>query len=198
MVDVNDAIAEAVENAAESRLNSFIAVLVALSATFMALSNVKDGNISQSMAQAQAQSVDTWSFYQAKSTKQGLAEATVVQLTALRAVVENSPEKAAELEKAITENTDKIKRYETEKTEIKAKAEAFQQTYDELGVHDDQFDLSEAALSVAIALCGITALTQKRWLLGLAIVFTGFGFLFGVAGFFGWNIHPDFLMSWLT
>src|SRR5882672_2108263 len=64
-----------------SRINSAVAVCVAVSAAFVALCNVKDGNIVQAMAQAQANSVDAWSYYQAKSTKQHFAEGMVDQLT---------------------------------------------------------------------------------------------------------------------
>jgi len=73
--EVNEAVSEALERAerAESGLNSVIAVLVAVIATLMALCNIKDGNIVQAMAQAQARGVDAWSYFQAKSTKQHLA-----------------------------------------------------------------------------------------------------------------------------
>ena len=64
-----------------SRLDAYIALLVAITATFMALCNVKDGNIVQGMAQAQSGAIDAWSYYQAKSTKQSLAEATLDQIT---------------------------------------------------------------------------------------------------------------------
>jgi hypothetical protein len=60
-------------------------------------------------------------------------------------------------------------------------------------VHDDQFDMAEAMLSVAIALFGVTALTQKKWLLAVDGLFAGFGTLLGFAGFLGWNLHPDWL-----
>src|SRR6266550_6916558 len=62
-------------------LNTTVALIVAVSASFVALCNVKDGNIVQAMAQAQANSVDAWSYYQAKSTKQHIAEGMVDQLT---------------------------------------------------------------------------------------------------------------------
>jgi hypothetical protein len=39
----------------------------------------------------------------------------------------------------------------------------------------------------------MTALTQKRWLFIVAMVPTFFGTVMGLAGLFGWNIHPDFL-----
>jgi len=85
-----------------------------------------------------------------------------------------------------------------EKEDIRKQAEDAQKEYDRLNVHDDQFDMSEAALSIAIALLGVSALTRKRWLVGLAIVFAGFGVVLGVAGFLGWNLHPDALAKFLS
>src|SRR6186997_549223 len=85
MGDLDETITSAVEQAKDSRLNSIIAVLVALAATLMALDNIRDGNVTQAMSQAQTHAVDAWSYYQAKSTKQNLAEATIDQLQAVRA-----------------------------------------------------------------------------------------------------------------
>jgi hypothetical protein len=62
-----------------------------------------------------------------------------------------------------------------------------------MNVHDDQFDLAEAALSVAIALAGVTALTRKKWLFGLAFGFACIGLLYGLAGFLQWNLHSDLM-----
>ena len=196
MSDIQDAVSESIEQGRDSRLNAAVAVLVALAATFMALCNVKDGNITQAMTAAQAKTVDTWSYYQAKSTKQNLAEATLAQLQALRLIA--TPQQQAAIDKSISDYTASVQRYEKEKNDIKAEAEKSQKTYDELNVHDDQFDLCEAALSVSIALFGVTALTRKRWLLFVGIVFMAFGVFFGIAGFAGWHVHPDALMSWLS
>jgi hypothetical protein len=195
-MSIDDTVQEAIEKGRESRLNGAVAIVVALTATFMALCNVKDGNIGQAMAQAQAQAVDTWSYYQAKSTRQSLAEATVEQLRAMRMIA--APESRAEIDRSISDFTARAQRYEHEKNDIKAQAEQYQKTYADLNTHDDQFDLSEAALSLAIALCGVTALTRKRWLLYVAIVFVLFGVFFGIAGFASWSVHPDRLMNWLS
>lgn len=192
MSDIHETVSEAVERAAESRLNSTIALLVALTATFMALSGVKAGNLGQGMAEAQANMVNSWSYYQAKSTKQNLAEATLVQLVVQRAA---NPQLAADLDPRIARYRADVARYEKEKNEIRVQAEGHQRRYAALNVHDDQFDLSDAALSVAIALFGITALTQKRWLLVFAIAFVIFGVTFGLAGFFRWDLHPEALTS---
>ena len=71
-------------------------------------------------------------------------------------------------------------------------------TYDRLNLHDDQFDLADAALSIAISLLAVTALTQKRWLYYLALVPTVFGLLMGLAGLLGWGLHPDALARLLS
>lgn len=201
MSEIDETISEAVEKAGESRdsLNSLIAILVALIATFMALCNIKDGNIVQAMSQEQSKAVDSWSYYQAKSMKQNLAESVLDQLTLQREEsAGNATASTALLDKRIAAYTDKAKRYEKEKDEIRKEAEAAQAEYDRLNVHDDQLDISEAALSIAIALLGVSALTRKRWLVGLAILFAGFGALMGMAGFLSWNLHPDIIAKLLT
>ena len=197
MSDISDTINEAVEHASESRLNSIIAALVAIAATFMALCNVKDGNIVQGMAQAQANAVDQWSYYQAKGMKQNLAEATLDQLQLQRTML-TDPKFAPLLDAKIAVYQKQVKKYEKEKTDIRANAERQQKEYDRLNFHDDQFDMSDACLSVAIALFGVTALTKKRWLLLVASLFMFFGVLFGLAGFFAWGIHPDFFAKFLS
>ena len=198
MGELDEAVSGAIEHARESKLNSIVAILVALAATMMALDNIKDGNITQRMEQAETHAVDAWSYYQAKSTKQNLAEATVDQLQAMRATIAAGNAGLADIDKKIAAYQAQVARYEKEKADIKAQAEGYQKEYDLLNLHDDQFDLSDAGFSVAIALLGVTALTRKRWLLALAGVFLLVGVTFALAGFFAWPLHPDALMSWLS
>jgi hypothetical protein len=182
------------EHAAESRLNGLVALFVAVVATFMALCNVKDGNVVQAMQQAQAKAIDQWAYYQAKGTKQHLAENSAEML---RIQLEMNPglrpELRAKVEAKIQAQEAAAKKYGAEKAQIKTEAEAAAKEYDALNIHDDQFDLAEACLSVAIALAGVTALTKKRWLFGVATVFAGIGVLFGLAGFLHWKLHSDLL-----
>jgi hypothetical protein len=191
MAEIADTVSEAIEEGGHGgRMNSIIALLVAVTATFMALCNVKDGNVVQAMAQDQASAVDAWAYYQAKGTKQNLAEATLDQLTLERDLrPELSAEGRARLDAKIAEYAANVKKYEKEKVE------GFQADYDRVNMRDDQFDLAEAMMSVSIALFGVTALTRKRALLGVGLVFAGVGVLFGLAGFFRWGLHPDFLTS---
>ncbi len=199
MADYLEDLTDAVDQARTSSFNTLIALVVSISASFIALCNVKDGNIVQAMAQAQANSVDAWSYYQAKSTKQNLAEGMIDQLTVQRLTTPGlSTEGRGELDRRIADYSNKAKQYEAEKQKIKQSAEDFQKDYDRLNFRDDQFDMAEASLSLSIALLGVTALTQKRWLLAVGLVFSVFGVVLGVSGFMGYNLHPSFLAKLLS
>ncbi|MBL8613687.1 MAG: DUF4337 domain-containing protein [Myxococcales bacterium] len=206
MGDIHEKVSEAIDHAgggdgpedrSKAKLNAAIAAIVAVAATFMALCNVKAGNVVQAMGKVQVEIVDTWSFFQAKSTKQSLAEAALDQLAIQHEAPQIDANQRAHLEKQMATYREKITRYDKEKGELKAKVDGLEKEYDRLNLKDDQFDISEALLSVGIALLGITALTQKRWLLGVAVFFAGSGLLIGTAGFAGWSIRPQWLASLL-
>lgn len=185
---------EVQDHAAESRFNGFIALFVAVVATFMALCNVKDGNVVQAMQQSQARAVDQWAYYQSKSTKQHIAENSAEMLRVQLVVNAGlKPDARAQVEARIAAQVSAAKKYEQEKEQIKVEAEKAAKDYDAMNIHDDQFDLAEACLSVAVALAGVTALTKKRWLFGVACTFASLGFLFGLAGFLHWNLHWDLM-----
>lgn len=198
MGDISETVQEAVENASESRLNSIIALLVAITATFMSVCNIKDGNIVQNMSVTQSEIVDTWSQYQAKSTKQHTSASFLDQFTVQRVILSNlSAEGQRALDDKIVFCKSEVDRYDREKSELKKKAEQLQDDYNELNVHDDQFDMSEAFISVGIALAGVTALTKKKWLLGVAIGFSVMGLFLGGCGFAGYDFHPVWLAKLL-
>lgn len=64
---------DTLERGFASRFHALVAILVALTATMMALCNVKDNNIAQAMSQAQVRAADAWAYYQAASIKRHLA-----------------------------------------------------------------------------------------------------------------------------
>ncbi len=195
MSDLAEKISETVQGAESGHLNTAIALLVAITATFIAICNVKDGNIVQAMAQDQARAVDSWSYFQAKSTKMAIAEGALDQLVIQKDVAGATlaPDVRDRLDKKITQYSDKIHQYDREKNEIKQQAEAFEKDYDALNVHDDQFDMAEALMSISLAVFGITALTRKRSMLFVATALAGVGVVLGLAGFLGLNLHPQFL-----
>lgn len=198
MGDVPEMVQQAVESAAESRLNTTVAALVALVAVMMALCNIKDGNIVQAMSQAQAHAVDAWSFYQAKSTKQHIAENAAEQVKLQSLLAGGAPQAVrARFGEALARYESQVRTYGAEKDSIRKQAEWFAAEYDRLNVHDDQFDMADASFSVAVALAGIAALTRRRWLLAMAFAAAAFGAWSGWCGFMGWAFHPAWLTGWL-
>src|SRR5919199_4048530 len=67
---------------AKGRLNTLVAITVALLATFMGVCKVKDDNIVQAMQQAQADKIDSYAWYQARNIREEVARATAAQLSA--------------------------------------------------------------------------------------------------------------------
>jgi hypothetical protein len=176
-------------NSSNSSLNTIISLAVALGGTFMALCSVKEGNISEGMAEAQSKTVNGWSYFQSKSTKQNLAEATLEQLRVMRSLnAAATAEVLADLDKKVESYSQKVERYEKEKADIKKEVEGWEKKYEALDRQGDQFDLADAAMSVGIALCGVAALVERKGLLAVALVFLGVGFLMGIAGFLGASI----------
>jgi hypothetical protein len=181
---------------ARSRLNTLVAITVALLATFMGICKVKDDNIVQAMQQAQADKIDNYSWYQARNIREEVARATLAQLT-LQAASAPPQTQAAYQEQIKAYAAIAEEQAEKKKTQQSA-ADQADQTYNELNFHDDQFDLSDAMLALAISLLAMTALTQKRWLFALALVPTLFGVIMGLAGLLNWHIHPDALSRLLS
>ena len=180
----------------KNQLNTAVAISVALLATFIGVCKVKDDNIVQGMQQAQANRIDDWSLYQARNIRAEIAKSTVTQLQ-LQAASQSGANRPA-YDKQIQAYQALAIKEDQKKAEQKAIAEGDQKTYDQLNFHDDQFDLSDAGLSIAISLLAITSLSQKRWLFIVAMVPTVFGVGMGLAGLLSWNLHPDFLVKPLT
>lgn len=178
------------------RLNSWVAVTVAILATFMGICKVKDDNIVQAMQQAQADKLDHWSFYQARNIRQEVAQSGLDQLRAIQAA--KPPAERSGLDSV-------VKRYEVLVADQKAKKDSLrtaaaddQHSYDSLNYRDDQFDLSDALTAIAISLLALTSLTQKRWLFGVAMIPTALGLFMGLAGLLGWHVHPDAISQMLS
>ena len=183
-------------DAPPSRLNATVAITVALLATFMGICKVKDDNICQAMQQAQANRVDHWAFYQARNVREEVAKSTVVQLRL--AALERPAAQQPRYAEAIAQYEALAAGQATKKAEAKAQAEQDQKDYDAANFKDDQFDLSDTLLAIAISLLAVTALTQQRGLYLAALVPTAFGVLMGMSGLAGWAIHPNGLIALLS
>ena len=187
---------ESAQDKRKSRLNAYVAVTIALLATFMGMCKVKDDNIVQAMQAAQAKSVDDWSYYQSRNIRQlvGQSAADTLRLQSLSA----PPNARAAYAKTIQSYQTLADDQGQKKQQTQKDALADGRQYNALNFHDDQFDLSDALMSIAISLLALTALTQKKWLYALALIPTFFGVLMGLAGLLGWRLHPDALTRLLS
>ena len=104
----------------------------------------------------------------------------------------------AHVDSAITRYKALVADQATKKDSLRLQAESDQRTYDTMNYRDDQFDLSDTLLALAISMLALTSLTRKRWLYWVAMVPTAIGVLMGLAGLFGWHIHPDTITRLLS
>ena len=183
-------------SAANARLNTWIAITIALLSTFLAVCKVKDDNIVQAMQQAQADKLDHWNFYQARNLREDLAQAAVTELKLAAAIAPAATQSA--YQGAIATYTRTVTEQARKKDELKVAAENDQRTYDALNYVDDQFDLADAMTALAISLLAMAALTHKRWLYGVALLPVVFAVLMGLAGLIGWHVHSDFIARLLS
>ena len=155
------------EHAAESGHESGgmiaqIAVITAIIATIGAIfsymggaTQANAGLYKNNAAIKKTEASNQWNFFQAKSTKQSLAEVSR----------DLSPEATREKYQA------KIDRYEKEKNEIKLAAEklesestAWDKSSDEQMHQHHRWAQATTVLQVSIALAAIALLTRKKWL----------------------------------
>jgi len=118
----------------------------------------------------QTQAANQWAYYQAKSVKQNLYEVSRSQIQ------DTADPNAAAKQRAVTD--ERIARYEKEKTEIKGKAEEFEQRRDQAreaatvaSEKGSAMSLSVAVLTIAIAVASICLVTKKKplWIISMLL-----------------------------
>jgi hypothetical protein len=175
--------------AKDKRLNNLVALTVVVFSVVMGFGNIKDGNIVQAMAQAQANSLDRWNEYQATRTKLHIVETARAQLAAAAS--------GAAAQKALAGFDADSAKYKAESPKLAGEAKGFADRYDALNVHDDQFDAAEASLATAISIAAVAALTESWVPLIAAWVIGAFGLFMTLCGFAGCPFHPDVLSTLL-
>jgi hypothetical protein len=178
----------------ESRLETCIGIVVVLLATFMALCSVKAGNIGQKMQQAQVDRNNNWAWYQARNIRQSVYESTAAELSIPAA--NETDEARQQREAKAAEYRERATSQEQKMEKQKSDAEAADAEYNTLGAKDDQFDISEAALALGLAMMGVTALLKRWWLFYLALVPSLFGLGMGLAGFAGMSTETA-VVKWM-
>jgi len=143
----------------------YVSLTVVIIAVIAAVAAQWSGKYGGCVQMSQAQASDLWSFYQAKSIKQHLVES---ELFALKKTAN-----AADLEvaKEIKKLEDALAKYDKEKADIKAKAEALEKTRDAAGKRGGKMGLAVSIFTVAIATASICTVTKKKplWFVAIAM-----------------------------
>jgi hypothetical protein len=161
-----------------------IAVVTAILATVGALfsymggaTQANAGLYKNNAAIKKTEASNQWNYYQAKSSKQNLAEIAIVLA---------SEDKRAGFK-------DEVERYKKEKAEIKLAAEKLEadssdwdkQSDAQLHLHH-RWAQATTALQISIALAAMALLTKKRWLEWGMFGVAGLGLLLGGAAALHW------------
>ena len=157
-----------------NQIAMFTAVIATVGAIFAYMGGATQANaglLKNNAAIKKTEASNQWNYFQAKSTKQSLAE-----------VSRDLAPSPADKEKYQA----KIDRYEKEKKEIQAKAESVEnEAKDWDGKSDQQMHQhhrwaqATTALQVAIALAAIALLTKKKWLEWGMFAMGGIGVVIG-------------------
>jgi Na+/glutamate symporter len=156
-----------------NQIAMFTAIIATVGAIFGYMGGATQANAGlykNNAAIKKTEASNQWNYYQAKSSKQNLSELAL--------------ELAPAGKQAFYEA--EIKRYQDEKTEIKAKAELLEaesRTWDEQSdqqMHQHhRWAQATTALQVSIALAAIALLTRKKWLKGAMYGVGGIGVAVG-------------------
>jgi len=167
-----------VEHASHTNGLTSMAVATALLATVGAVFSYMGGYtqanaelFKNNAAIKKTEASNQWNYYQAKSSKQNLAELSLDIVT--------QPDRKQRY-------TDSIERYKSEKQEIKAKAEALEKdsldwdTKSESQMHEHhRWAQATTAIQVSIALAAIALLTRRRGMEIAMYTLAGFGLILG-------------------
>ena len=179
----------------EDRFNRGAALLIAVMAAVLAVGGLGGGNATDDMIVSNIRASDTWAFYQAKNVRQTMYEIEVADLES-RLPLETGADRAA-LEARIAEYQATVARYDDEpdpeapadpmrgegKKQLMAQAEAFEAARDVAVAKDDNFDLAEVALQLALVLGSVAILAGNRAILAVSALLGALGVLLTLNGF---------------
>lgn len=167
----------------DNLIETLVGLSVVILATFLGVCNVKDGNIVQRMDLQQANRIDNFNWFQARKIRITVYESFAEQMSV---PMPGETAEGAKLREAKVEHfkTEAAKQREESKQQLED-GRAAELNYKSANALDDQFDISEAALAIGLAMMGVTALVKRWWMFFVSLVPATFGLVMGIAGFAG-------------
>jgi len=199
--DAADLVAEiSEEKAADASANRFrnrAALLIAILAAVLAIAGLGGGNATDDMIGSNIRASDTWAFYQAKNVRQTVYEIAAADLESRLATPGGDAAERTRLSARLAEYRATIARYDSEpdadapgdplrgegKRQLRAQAEAFQAAREVAGERDDNFDMAEVLLQLALVLGSVAILAVNRAILLVSVVLGVVGSALTLNGF---------------
>lgn len=175
-----------------NRVNNLVALTIAVLAAFVAVTAIKGSNVAQEMEQASAERNNSWAWYQAVRVREDMA---TYQLANLQRAARTQNDEALAAE--ITEQIAEVGRVRARKDEVQARAIAAEAEHARLSTLDDQYDISGALISIAMALLAVCLLIRARWLYWFSLAPGLLGIAFGVAAMVQIAIPTGRFLAWL-
>jgi len=170
------------EAAQEARFRNRAALLIAIMAAVLAIGGLGGGNATDDMVASNIKASDSWAFYQAKNVRQTMYDIAADDLEERLAGGAVPPGERAGAEKRLAKYRATVARYDDEpdpkapgdslkgdgKKQLKARAQSFEAAFEEASARDNNFDLAEVALQLALVLGSVSILALSRWILILS------------------------------
>ena len=159
-------------------------ILIAVAAT---LSTFKGGGFSTRSLLNQTLASDQWAFYQSKSIKSYIYDMRRENLEIQVALLEKqkgNEELISKYNGMISDYTQKVKTYESEKETINKVAKGYENTREENKQHSGKFGIAVIFLQISILLSSIATLSKKRFVWICGLVLGVIGIFYFIDGFF--------------
>lgn len=178
--DAADLISELAEDKAEhadaDRFRNRAALLIAILAAVLAIGGLGGGNATDDMIASNISASDTWAFFQAKNIRQTAYEISVDEIDAALLDDDLTAARRERLQARRADYVATIARYDDEpdprapddhlrgegKTQIRARAEHFEAQFAVASKRDNNFDLAEVCLQLALVLGSVAILALNR------------------------------------
>jgi hypothetical protein len=185
------------DGGASERANNLVAITIALLAAFIAVTSIKGSNVAQAMEAANAERNNSWAWYQAVRVREDMA---TYQLANLERTARSETDRDASerLAAEISEQQAEVGRVRARKDEVQQRALGAEAEHARLSGLDDQYDLSGALISIAMALLAVCLLMRARWLYWFSLLPALAGMAFGVAAMLRVPIQAEQLFAWLA
>ncbi|MCS7077874.1 MAG: DUF4337 domain-containing protein [Bacteroidia bacterium] len=164
-------------------LEKLNALTTSIIAVFLAVTSILNNSASDDVFINLVKTNDAWSFYQAKSIKQSLAESEKdkLEVDILQRKDSKNPSDLDIIQKEIKKveyYKSKIAEYKKEKQEIEKEARNYEKEYKNADAKSDKYDIAEGLYQLALVLSPISLVARnyRLWLLSCLVGIIALGF----------------------